>query len=777
MLKSPLFAIQILIICTLIWTLRRSEILEPLVQAENESQIHPTITNILYDCSAQTAKKGNHTTGGEYLGIFFPTFSLLSRGTVLLEPSTTACLDFELNEDTRFNEPQNICYLNLARNCENSVYWNNYKISRKLRRKLLKKSLKRNTLEELSILEALEREIWKIKALRKASPVSFGLFPIQLALQGILLASKFLSYYWPLDAPYSLDCTTNFATSPPSSSPTPSPIEETKLPVTLVAGDSDPCFIQIFVKFQDNDGRTLTKTATIRNKGNLLDLETSIHLIFPQLLHVDYYLTLNGKIINDNTLLFFQDLAFKTIEVQMRLKGGMMQPDDKPPNEMNILMQMMIDIKKQLELSLITNEKLQQRIEKLEDMKKLKEIEEELDRALDTSDEDPFTTPSRPKQPQFTFDEVQRTPFIKKSKSMIGKSTEVSSNTTGAKPVDTSSISTPSGPHTTATTSTTPSTSSPLMSPSGEYTSKKSRGFKPVTNADLKIYQVGSSWEAWYRRFQLLANSCCWSDGERIATLCHFMPEEIKEFLENLSADSFKDCRTLSKILEDLFDLYEKTEEEREKEFLNITCKPKESVATYYLRFRNLATLAKESRSDKLMKYFANSLRPLQLHQKVIEKMHKCSTLAEVYQLALLEEKELARLRKLRNEEKEQKKGVRKFELSKPEREDTKETTKKKVINPSTKKEVPLMKQSTNWLVNNHRCAYCTKPIDDANSPHKFEDCKAKYPFYRAKEVRELAQAKKDIPARSAWPEDPRRTNTNTDAAASNLKGQAGLNL
>jgi hypothetical protein len=45
--------------------------------------------------------------------------------------------------------------------------------------------------------------------------------------------------------------------------------------------------------------------------------------------------------------------------------------------------------------------------------------------------------------------------------------------------------------------------------------------------------------------------------------------------------------------------------------------------------------------------------------------MHKCSTLAEIYQLALVEEKELARLRKLRNEEKDTKKGMRKVEIEK----------------------------------------------------------------------------------------------------------------
>lgn len=115
--------------------------------------------------------------------------------------------------------------------------------------------------------------------------------------------------------------------------------------------------------------------------------------------------------------------------------------------------------------------------------------------------------------------------------------------------------------------------------------SKETPITKPVTNADLKVYQVGASWELWYKRFNMIANSCSWADQQRVATLCHFMPEEIKEFLQNLSADSFKDSNTLSKILEDLFDLYEKTDEEREKEFLNIMCQQTETIASFYLRF------------------------------------------------------------------------------------------------------------------------------------------------------------------------------------------------
>ena len=110
-----MFTVQTSLICTLIWTLGRTETLEPLVP-KNSTLIYSTTTNILYGCSALTAMKGNHTTGGVYLGIIFPTFSLLSRGTVLLESSTKDC--FESAKNMPY-DPQATSYLNLARDCQN----------------------------------------------------------------------------------------------------------------------------------------------------------------------------------------------------------------------------------------------------------------------------------------------------------------------------------------------------------------------------------------------------------------------------------------------------------------------------------------------------------------------------------------------------------------------------------------------------------------------------------------------------------------------------------
>jgi hypothetical protein len=663
----------------------------------------------------------------------------------------------------------------------------------------------------MPLIKTMELEIWRIQSLRKNGVRYYGLFPIQLVLQCFLLASTFISYDWNFDfcqlpSIFATIYAPNEETSSPPHThststfqPNSTPYEEPKLPVNVIPDGATPSFLQIFVKHQTEDGRPCTKIIMIRNKENLSDLHSSIQKQFPQLRHSDYYLTINNKIVNDQTLLCFQDFAFKTIEVQMRLRGGMIKSDPEtqpePFNEMNRLIQMMDDLKKKLEQSLSYNERLERRIEKMEEEKQ--DAKELSDHVSDSSkeSEELFKTPDRSKAPLFKVNDVQRTPFLHRAKSLSGKPCEINHAH--------SSTSSPSAELSTTTSTSVsraePSSSVSVLPPTTYATNlpKKERGFKPVTTADIKIYQMGTSWEAWYRRFLFTANACSWSDGEKVATLCHFMPDEIKEFLENLAAESFKDCGTLSKILEELFDLHEKTEEEREKEFLNNACKQKETVATFYLRFRNLAASAKENREDKLMKYFANSIRPILLHQKITEKMHKCNSLAEVYQLALLEEKELARLRKLKNEEYDKKKVIRNLKAdfnvckhnynnnlriqhgrdknycnNNNNNNNINRNNNVKSSNIRNNNANKKQENSTNWLVENHRCAFCTRPTNDSSYPHKYQECKAKYPFYRAKEVRELIQMKKEIPPRTDWPDDTKPT----DAAAQNLKGKAGLN-
>src|SRR5687768_2758142 len=104
--------------------------------------------------------KPNLTTGGQYSGIFLSSFLPHSGEKVLLELSTKECCGFDTQIDTCRNDPQTISYLNLHNDCENSIYWYPYKMNEKQRRRY-KKLHKRNLKENLSILEALEIDIWK----------------------------------------------------------------------------------------------------------------------------------------------------------------------------------------------------------------------------------------------------------------------------------------------------------------------------------------------------------------------------------------------------------------------------------------------------------------------------------------------------------------------------------------------------------------------------------------------------------------------------------------
>jgi hypothetical protein len=212
-----MFTTQTSLVCALLWTLGRTELLEPLEPNSNGTLFY---SNNLLVGPTPLAMKSNQTTGGQYSGITFHSFS--SRGRVLLELGTQD--DDDQKIDT--HDPQALSYLNSNNACENSVYWYPTRLNGKQRRKV-RKLYKRSKLAIPSKIQILALLIWDILALRSAyNFANFGLFPIQLVLHSILLASTFwLSY------------------SPSTSTPAPTPAEERKLPVQVCSTNSAPSLI------------------------------------------------------------------------------------------------------------------------------------------------------------------------------------------------------------------------------------------------------------------------------------------------------------------------------------------------------------------------------------------------------------------------------------------------------------------------------------------------------------------------------------------------------
>ena len=681
------------------------------------------------------------TTGGQYTGINFLTCSNLCNGSSSLGLSTDTMVftvnDFvtlthhTLDDVTDFpeyplNDRRHSWYTNPD---ERNFYFQSTKHSR-----MEKRNMRRSRFKLTRQTQNWNRHFISITTL-------------------LLLPTKLVSQFFNF---FHSHFSTSIKFSPKEDTPN---FAETNKPMQ----PESPSMIQIFLRFHGT-----TKPMTIRNKSNLADLQHSINTYFPYL--EDYYLSLNGKILLNSTILTFNDFAYRTIDINLRLRGGMKAIEEEEDDPITKLFtKMFTNLSQQLTQEMNTKfEEQQRKLEKrLEIIVTKKEIDDELD------EEDSFHTPIRTKLPTFNIEEVERTPYFKRSKSMV-------------EPKEVKSGSPLSEKHDTTTTSTT-------ITSAATHSFKK--GYKPITNADLKVYKVGESWEAWNRRFLFVANSCSWNEGERVATLCHFMPENIKTFLENLEPTAFANCETLSHHLESLFDLYEKTDEEREKEFTNITCRANESVATFYIRFRNLATLAKETRNDKLKKYFINAIRPLTLHQKLKEKEQKIVTLSDAYQRALVIEKEQARIRKLRREE-EDRRNVRSLTLDQPKNRNNNNrnnnnniihNTRNKAITSTNKSNntkdnknndkndnIPLIDRSTTWLMEHQYCAFCTQPTNSSAKPHKHTECMEQYPFYNASEIRQLIKIKQQIPKRTQWPEsNKRKQNT---LAPKDLKGSVGSN-
>jgi hypothetical protein len=487
--------------------------------------------------SLQTTTKGfdlalphynpNLTTGGQWSDLCFPVLASYLEGKVSLESSTESSSATYVGNTSRHD-------LYDTKPSEWNFYFLYYKKLTRREKRRYKMAIK--TQKEFTIEGILVQEIQRLAHIRshfsKSCPtISYAIVPIQLVLKSLLLLCSF----------YNQPCRTYDGTTHPSNTLETSP-STVQVPVKVEATPTcseGPQFVQVFLKLANEPN----KPTMIKNGGTLNDLQLSISSLFPNLSPDDYFLSCGSKIITPSSIITFNDHAYRTIDINPRLRGGMMKSEDTPPEDLlaNTLAAMAEQLKKlasQLEESNNRSIVMSKRIEILEERKV---IDEEI-----SDSDDGFHTPLRTKQPRLDISEVERTPFFKRSYSIHG-SKEVKDT------------------HSTHSSTTTTPTSPPTVSPTN-------RGFKPVTNADLKAYQVGSSWEEWHKRFLFIANSCCWTDGTRVATLCHFMPEDIKEFLQNLDPNAFKSCNTLSTHLESLFDLYEKTDEEREKEFLNITC-------------------------------------------------------------------------------------------------------------------------------------------------------------------------------------------------------------
>ncbi len=551
-----------------------------------------------------------------------------------------------------------------------------------------------------------------------------------------------------------------------------------------VSDSTNETMNQHFVRYSE-PGSQITKTVAISVKpgatyGELMDI---LEQRCPHLFLADYTLLKSSRRVEPSITMPMYSLD---LEVRPLLRAGMMNPTP----DLNEMMKMIQELQQQLKEQQEITQKLADEKADLEDQVL------EAKRDLETFKKQPvsaaFTTPTKPQ----LLDLVTATPYLKRAKSfssLTGVSplpkiastsstvapsttTVTTSSTSGTAPTSTSSISTP-----TVTTSTSTTTSS--KSPPHAY--------KAQTTAEIKTYVMGESWEAWYQDFQLCANAGSWCDGVCVATLVHFMPPEIKKFLSVLSRDSFSSLAQLTSCLEKLFDKNEKTVEDRIREFHAIRCRFNETVANFYVRFVFLAARANETDMNKLITFFVDAIRPVKLHKRVKDRMRAVlyTTLDDVYALALAEEKEVDRLRKLRNEEvaranrnnrdrqqprqqqqqQQQQRRVQVLQQQRPKNQQQQQQQQQQ--RPANSGSQPQAKSlwdlSTDDLVNQNRCAYCTKYTNNNNSPHTHKDCQAAYPFYKASEVRKFLKDNNQPPQRDKWPESK-----SSSSKSNHLKGK-----
>lgn len=231
----------------------------------------------------------------------------------------------------------------------------------------------------------------------------------------------------------------------------------------------------------------------------------------------------------------------------------------------------------------------------------------------------------------------------------------------------------------------------------------------------IKKYMKGDNFEEWLRQFNYYRGLGNWNNSTSILTLNKYVDEHIQKILVKYKTEEFSVFEDLVKVLASMEELLPKTEEDYLNEIYHAKMLNKETITEYYWRFTELCARANRPNDEKLKKtYFSKGLKPLSLYKAVQldikEKGTDKITFDEIYQKA----KNL-------------------------------EDVDQMVVN---RKKDDLDNDNINNNASS-KCGFCGRK-------HDFKECKDKYPFYRATEIRKLLEQDKTILERTEWPEDDR---------------------
>jgi hypothetical protein len=282
---------------------------------------------------------------------------------------------------------------------------------------------------------------------------------------------------------------------------------------------------------------------------------------------------------------------------------------------------------------------------------------------------------------------------------------------------------------------------------------------------DVEIYTPEKNFFEWWRSFKDAIQSSGLVGFTEQIELCFrlYMDPQIRKFFKDIN---LKNKFTLEQMVRIVLCNYSKkliTKWHYQDQLNVIQKESDETVGSYYLRFCNLAKLAKNKDDEHLRELFMKGLQPLSLFKEVNGKLNEDSTFSDAHKWAVHFEKKYFEVLEHQDH------------VSQIRSPKTKQTDSANRQKAPQGKNVPKNNTNSNTIhkSRNHdkntsinrssqgpkqfsKCGFC-------GNQHDFKECQSKHPFYRPSEIKILKLLDRKPIARTNWPKDDQFITRETD--------------
>jgi hypothetical protein len=278
--------------------------------------------------------------------------------------------------------------------------------------------------------------------------------------------------------------------------------------------------------------------------------------------------------------------------------------------------------------------------------------------------------------------------------------------------------------------------------------STKTKPAQRINLDDVKVYQRGDDFIEWWQNFKFAVQDIGINTNEIQVrySFTEYMNDDIKKYIKDISK---KEELWLEQRIEIVLSFYDKpmiSDLQKKKEFMNITMKSKETVASYYLRIDTSAKQINVTDKQEIKDIYLEGLKSnIGLYSDVIKRIniHKF-TLQDIHNAALDSEQSYLLIKSIRSVNVNSKSTGEKKEITKEVKDNKpkqsiynvksntnnnnqpKRNNNNSNKNSNYKSNTPKINSNNNDDKQNKKtgiCKYCLKE-------HDYKECFEKFKFY-----------------------------------------------